>query len=265
MHFKTFWLWSFLSLIVGCASTPPDPSGLAPGQRHIESATLWWQTSGEARALQYQAFHWAQLVLDKDLRDKKSKQSRAVVVDVDETVLDNGNYQAAVVLSDKGYPARWKEWIHSQQGKSIAGSREFLDYAHAKGVKIFYVTNRDQGYQASTIENLKKLGYPQVNTDTVMCSNSDWNKEARRDKIRENHRIVLLVGDNLNDFTNDYDKKGVEERMAAVEKNRSQFGETFILIPNPMYGDWEGAFYQFDWKKSPEEKQRLRRSGLKGF
>lgn len=231
----------------------------------VEMATLWWQTSGEARALQYQAYHWAQVVLERDLRDKKKKGARAVVVDIDETVLDNGAYEGAVVLTGKAFPEQWDTWVDKREAKPVPGSLEFLTFAASKGVKIFYVTNRDQRYQAATIDNLKKLGYPDANETSVMCSKSDWSKEARRNEIRKTHRIVLLVGDNLNDFSGAYEKKNVEDRFAAVEKERAKFGEEFIVIPNPMYGDWEGALYHFDWKKSPEEKAKLRREYIKGF
>lgn len=249
------------SLVLGMMGCAAKQSSTEP----VEMATLWWQTSGEARALQYQAYRWAQIVLENDLKDKKRKGARAVVVDVDETVLDNAAYEGKVVLSGKAYPDQWDVWVDKRDAKPVPGSLDFLKFANSKGVKIFYVTNRDQRYQAATIENLKKLGYPDVTETTVMCSKSDWNKEARRNDIRKTHRIVLLVGDNLNDFSGAYDKKNVEDRMAAVEKEKSKYGEEFIVIPNPMYGDWEGALYNFDWKKSPEEKAKLRRQYIKGF
>lgn len=247
-------------LMIGCASAPPPKT-----QKHLEASVLWWQTSAELRALQYQAYHWAKLVLERDLKDKKKKGARAVVVDLDETVLDNGPYQAAVVLSDRAFPEQWAEWVATQSAKAIPGSLDFLKYAHEKGVKIFYVTNRDEKYQPATKTNMEALGYPQLTEENFLFARPNWNKEARRSEIRKKYRIVLLVGDNLNDFAPEYEKKEVEPRYAAVEAHRERYGEEFIVLPNPIYGDWEGALYRYDWKKSPEEKEAIRKSFLKGF
>lgn len=226
-------------------------------------ATLWYQTSGESRALQYQAYRWATVVLEKDLLDKKKSAKRAVVVDIDETALDNAAYQSGVVLSGDPFPKGWGEWVQKGEAPAIAGAVDFLNFASQHGVRIFYVTNRAEKFKTTTMENLKKHGFPSVGDESVICASKEWNKEARRAEIRKNYRIVLLVGDNLNDFNADFDQKNVSDRLAAVEKNRSRWGEEFILIPNPMYGDFEGAVYDFNWKASDEEKSRLRRAQLR--
>ncbi|MBA3804794.1 MAG: 5'-nucleotidase, lipoprotein e(P4) family, partial [Acidobacteria bacterium] len=79
---------------------------------YLAGATLWTQLSGEWRALAYQAYNFARILLDQDLRtNRKRKMRRAVVVDIDETVLDNSRYQASLIREHKSYPQDWTAWI----------------------------------------------------------------------------------------------------------------------------------------------------------
>jgi 5'-nucleotidase (lipoprotein e(P4) family) len=231
-------------------------------------STLWTQYSGEERALAYQAYHLARLLLDRDLRiNRKDKRRRAVVVDVDETVLDNSRHQAQMIKEHRSYPYRWLEWINLAEASAVPGAVEFLKYADSKGVRVFYVTNRKSNEKEGTMRNLRQLGFPNITEETVVVrpDNSPSSKEARRQKIAQRHRIVLLIGDNLNDFAEVFEKKSSAERIAAVEQAKDQFGERFIMIPNAMYGDWESSLFAPDEKLSDEEKAAKRRSLLKGF
>ena len=73
----------------------------------------------------------------------------------------------------------------------------------------------------------------------------------------------MLLGDNLDDFDSEIRKKGNEERIKHVDKNKAEYGVKYIVFPNPMYGDWEGGLYKDYWKKTPEEKLELRYKSLK--
>ena len=119
-----------------------------------------------------------------------------------------------------------------------------------------------------TAANLKKLGFPDVSDQTLLVrtdANSS-SKEPRRLSVSQKYRIVLLMGDNLNDFAELFEKsKSVESRIAAVEQNKTQFGTRFIVLPNPMYGDWESAIYDYNFKLKEEEKAAKRRSQLKTY
>jgi len=224
--------------------------------------TLWYQTSAEMRAISYQAFNMARLIFDIDLEKETSGKKRAVVVDVDETVLDNSPYETGVIGQDHGYPTGWGEWINDAKAEALPGAVEFLNYVVEKGADVFYVSNRKVRFKEATMKNLKALGFPQVMDMHVLLREDTSDKEPRRQKVRENNRIVLLMGDNLNDFHSIFRKKGVDERLAAVDGLKEEFGKKFIVLPNPMYGEWEGAVYNYNWKMSPEEKSEARKSSL---
>jgi 5'-nucleotidase (lipoprotein e(P4) family) len=87
----------------------------------------------------------------------------------------------------------------------------------------------------------------------------------RRQKVAAKFRIVLLVGDNLNDFADDFSGKSLAERSAQVDRERVQFGTRFIILPNPMYGDWESAVYENKSGLTDAEKSAYRRRALKGL
>lgn len=247
-----------LLALSGCASQPSQTQYLLGG-------TLWARTSGEQRALHYQAFYAARLALEKDLATKKKKLPRAIVVDLDETILDNGPYQEKILLTGQPFPAHWPDWVKKADAKAIPGAAEFLQWASSKKVKIFYVTNRTQEFSKETTENLKKLGLPEVTEETLITKVEGKGKEDHRRKIREKYSIVLLVGDNLNDFSDIFEKKNPEERVKSVDELRAKFGVEFIMLANPMYGDWEGAIYNYNYGLPPAEKEASQRSYLKGF
>jgi 5'-nucleotidase (lipoprotein e(P4) family) len=228
-------------------------------------AVIWQQSSGEARALQYQAFALARLMLDKDLQTRNnSKLKRAVVVDVDETVLDNSRFQAGLVVHREAFTSQaWIAWCDSAKAVAIPGAVEFLQYATSRGVHVFYVTNRGTAEKAGTVANLKQVGFPEVSDETVVVKTDVSSKEPRRQKISERYRIVLLCGDNLADFSNVFEGKPTEDRNAAVDAARQKFGTHFIVLPNPTYGDWENAVYGYDSRLSDPEKAARRKAALK--
>ncbi|MBC7911645.1 MAG: 5'-nucleotidase, lipoprotein e(P4) family [Pyrinomonadaceae bacterium] len=229
-------------------------------------ATLWTQTSAEFRALAYQSFNYARLLFDRDLKTNRSKKmKRAVVVDVDETVMDNSPFQVSAILKSKGFTgADFTEWCERRTAAAVPGALEFLKYAHAKGARVFYVTNRNSAERQCTADNLKQLGFPDVSDETLLLRETTSSKEPRRQMIAQKHRIVLLIGDNLNDLAQVFEKKSIADRSAAVDQMKDEFGSRFIVIPNTMYGEWEGAVYEYK-NLTEAEKAAKRRSTLKGF
>lgn len=236
-------------------------------------AVLFMQKAAEYRALTYQAFNLARMSLDADFEKKnlkklpksERKQARAVIVDIDETVLDNSPHQAFLVTNRLPYTQEvWTQWVNRRQAKPIPGAVDFLNYAKSKGVKVFYVSNRIEVEKQGTIDNLKQAGFPDVSDETVMVKMTESSKEARRQKIQEKYRIVLLVGDNLNDLSNVFERKSVADRFAEVDKTREMFGGKFIVLPNAMYGDWESAIYDYA-RASDAEKAKIRRAALQSY
>jgi 5'-nucleotidase (lipoprotein e(P4) family) len=243
----------------------PVPSAVAVSKsEYIAGATIWYQNSAEARALCYQAFNLAKMRLDIDLLENAGdKTPRAVVVDVDETVLDNSPYEARLIEKGTAYPEGWRQWIDEATARPVPGALEFLKYAHSKGARVFYVTNRRDDEKPGTVKNLERAGFPGVSAETVVTRSDVSSKEPRRMKIAKDHRIVLLVGDNLADFAEGFAEISTQERFKNTDQARELWGTRFIVLPNPMYGEWEGAIYKNNWKLSEETKAGLRRASLR--
>lgn len=218
------------------------------------AAVLYMQKAAEYRALTYQAFNLARWQLDADL-DKKNvkklpnavrKVPRAIVVDIDETVLDNSPSQARGIKAGRPFNLDdWYAWGEMRKAKAIPGSVDFLNYAVSKGVKVFYISNRDEVQKQATIDNLKSVGFTDVSADNVLLRTKESSKDARRAIASSNHRVVMLIGDNLDDFTSAFERKSVADRFAEVEEVRADWGKVFIVLPNAMYGTWESAIYEY--------------------
>ena len=191
--------------------------------------------------------------------------TRAVVVDIDETVLDNSPHQADLIKKRLPFtPTIWTDWVNRRMAKPIPGAVEFLKYASSKGVRVFYVSNRNDAEKQGTIDNLKTVGFPDVSNETVLVRTTESGKEARRQIVSAKHRIVLLMGDNLNDLSNVFERKSVDDRFAEVDKMREMFGRKFVVLPNAMYGDWESAIYEYR-RLNEVEKTAKRANALESY
>ncbi|MGF9963390.1 5'-nucleotidase, lipoprotein e(P4) family [Bacillus rhizoplanae] len=227
-------------------------------------ADLWYQTAGEVKALYHQGYNIGTLKLDAALAKGTSKKP-AVVLDLDETVLDNSPYQVMTVKTGKSYPYKWDDWINKAEAEALPGAIDFLKYADSKGVDIYYISNRKTNQLDATTKNLEHIGAPQATKEHILLQEpKEQGKEKRRELVSSTHDIVLLFGDNLSDFTA-FDGLSVQDRNKKVEETKAQFGEKYIIFPNPMYGDWEGALYDYNYKKSDAEKDKIRRDNLKSF
>ena len=256
---------SLLALLVSvsCAThtAPPvqrtAPVGSAAAHENL-NAVLWLQTALEYEASALQAFRLAQLQLDAALADPQwtaaieqqgdaSTRPPAVIVDVDETVLDNSYYQARLIRDNASYAtATWDAWVGEARATAVPGAAEFAQYAAKKGVAVFYVTNRTANLEAATRKNLAAEHFPLTDTvDTVLARGErpEWSASAkgpRRAFVAGSYRILLLVGDDLGDFV--VDASGTpEEREARAAAQSDWWGRRWIMIPNPTYGSWERA------------------------
>ena len=214
-------------------------------------AILYHQKAAEYRALTYQAFNLAKMQLDLDkkrrkkLPKKERRKPRAIVIDADETVLDNSPYQAKNAKEDKAFSIKdFFDWKKSGKSKAVPGSVEFLNYAKKKGVEIFYVSNVPNSFKEVTVNSLKQNGFPDAKNENVMLITDVGSKEPRRQKVAETHRIIMFIGDSLNDLSVAFEGKSTAERFAEVDKAKAMWGTKFIVIPNIMYGAWESAVYE---------------------
>jgi 5'-nucleotidase (lipoprotein e(P4) family) len=227
-------------------------------------ASIYQQRAAEYKALCFQAYNLAKLRLDEALKHK-GRKPLAVVTDIDETLLDNSPYDAVRAITNQEFDLKdWKQWTAKGIADTVPGAPTFFKYAASKGVVVFYVTNRDEDERAGTTRNLQLYHLPYADEKHIILRQSGSSKEARRQQIMARYNIVLLCGDNLPDFDLIYDNKPTEEnRMAATEKLKAQFGKKYIVIPNMAYGDFENSIFKYNNKLTQAQKDSVIRSLIK--
>jgi 5'-nucleotidase (lipoprotein e(P4) family) len=287
-------LCAALALVVGASGCAPSasprtaPSASADAARdthELLEGTLWVQTSAEYASLTAAAYRHAQRALDEALKDAAwsaaTEQQRAfeslppaVILDLDETVLDNSPVQAQIVLDRTVYSRQlWKAWVDRKEARLVPGAKAFLDHAASRGVTVYFVTNRRHGQAADgrddeerpTIENLTTLGIA-TTAERVLCAGENgWtsDKSARRALVAQTHRVLLLVGDDLNDFVS-ATALTPDQRRALAETYASRWGERWVLIPNPLYGSFDAAAVALPAAATDAEVLRRKRSLLRG-
>jgi 5'-nucleotidase (lipoprotein e(P4) family) len=221
-------------------ANPPNSVEASMQQDENVTSILWYQQSAEADALYRQGYELAKLRLDQALQHKTDKD-KAIILDIDETVLNNSPFLAQIVQKNISFNEGWDEWVSQANAKPLPGALEFLQYADMKGITIFYVTNREKHLYEATEKNLKKAGFPQIDNGHLILLTDEVSKESRRKAIEKNHNVILLLGDNLIDFSKEFDSLDAEERKRQVELMKNRIGNKFIVFPNPMYGNWEEA------------------------
>jgi 5'-nucleotidase (lipoprotein e(P4) family) len=206
--------------------------------------------------------------LDERLKTCSLSKPLAVVVDIDETMLDNSPFET-MLINKTDSAISWYDWTKKAKARALPGALDFARYAELHKVHIFYITNRDDNERHSTIENLVSVGFPYADEEHLLTRNisngtvgSSGSKEERRNKVAENYEIVLLIGDNLNDFSQIFEDRSKDDGKEAVEKNKDLFGNKFIIMPNPMYGAWEKPLYDYKNNLGENEKIMLLKSKL---
>lgn len=233
------------------------------GQRDTHErlhGVLWMQTSAEYRVLSTRAYVEARLALDSALEDaswtaaleqKGDFQALrpAVIMDLDETVLDNTPFEARLIKDRSPFSREaWDRWVENGEAPAVPGAVEFISHARKKGVSVFFVTNRRAQHEPQTRRNLEKLGIKlPTDLDTVLSEREppyDWpyDKGSRRAFLAKDYRILLLVGDDLGDFLSGAEDNP-EKRVALAQEHGQRWGRSWFLIPNPIYGSWEATLY----------------------
>ena len=251
-------------LLFSCQPTEDNQSinSSVNSQEYLVASTLFTQQSAEYRALCYQAYHLAEMQL-MQLKDSLP-QNAAIVLDLDETVLDNSPYTAWQIKSGNPYSKEtWAQWVELAQAEAIPGVTDFLHLADSLGVSLFYVSNRDTSGLSATMKNMNALDLPQVKRDHFFLKTTTSDKSARRDSITAmGNEIVLFIGDNLGDFKHLFDDQNNDKRKALIDDWRDEVGTRFIALPNALYGEWEGAVYNFDWSLAPHQRDSARKAQL---
>ena len=206
-----------------------------------EHSLYWQKNSAEYVALSYQAYNLAKFRLDEKLNLEFNKRP-AIVIDLDETVLNNLPYNEMLIDSSEVFTQEsWSKWVNKKIATKIPGSLEFINYAKSKNVKIVYLSNRRVENYDPTKENLVNLGYP-FDEDTLMLLRDETGDKTARRSTLNDYEIIMLLGDNLADFSSVFYKKSNNERIQSVDSLSKIFGDKFIILPNLIYGDWEDGF-----------------------
>lgn len=254
-----------LSFVVMAGCAQPAVDIMAP---EMLNATLWQHTSAEYEVAVLQAYRLARENLDRALVDARwsaaleqqvidASLPPAILLDLDETVLDNTKYEIRIIRELGQYtPESFAQWCESAEAPAISGATEFLEYASHRRVAVFYYSARKESLRACTTRNLRALGLPLAGDSHLLLDNGT-SKSEYRGLIASNYRLLLLVGDNLEDFVAG-SKSQSGQRRELAQRYADRWGREWIILPNPMYGHWESTTYDFDYRL-PRDQQLLRK------
>ncbi len=270
------------------AATAPGAPAAAQGDAAVAAndnlnAVLWMQRSEEYRALSEQTYRAAADHLDKALKepnwdalvpDERGNAAKgltpAVVMDVDETVLDNSPYQARLVRDGAEYDEMtWDQWVAEKKAKPVPGVVDFAKAASAKGVTLLYISNRAVHLKDATLANLRSAGLP-VADDSVFlglgtvvpgCEQNGSEKNCRRRLAGQKYRVLMQFGDQLGDFV-EVTANTSDGRGALLQEYHDWFGERWWMLPNPTYGGWEPAQFNNDYSQSRQARHDAKRAAL---
>ena len=222
---------------------------------------LWMRTSAEYRALAYQGYNVAMNAVKMAVTDPShQRKPLAIVLDADETVVDNTKLMGESIVNGNGrFDAPWwRQAVYQGKSQAMPGAVEFLNEVHKQGVEIFYVSNRYAPVNLDvTIQNFKELGFPSVDKDHVLLFEKDSDKQPRFDAIAKKYAVVLYMGDNAGDFPIGTKGKTLAERNGIIDAHKEDFGTTFVVFPNPAYGSWVSALAKGYQNLSPEEQKQV--------
>lgn len=252
-----------------CATAPGAADEREAASNPLLWALAWQQTAAEFGALCYQAFSLARLRIDAALADRDAVDKPfAVITDLDNTILHANAYWGYLVNEGRDFfdDAVWDAWVPEYEMTAVPGSLAFLHHCREQGVEVFYVTNRDQGERTFdyALRQLQLLEFPYVDENHLYVFRDTSDKTPARAAIAERFEIALMLGDNLNDFRRDYYVADVDERMALMERDRADWGEKFILLPNATDGHWVRAIFgESEPAPTAENRRRLQEAAAR--
>jgi len=225
----------------------------------LSNSVTWQTTSKEYAFLTTSTYERAaEIIRNADLPETPW----VVTMDVDETVLDNSQYQVMIEEAGVSFSsATWAEWVASEEAVLVPGVDTFVSAVFESGGLIGFVTNRDREQDHHTWDNMQALGLPITLENACLLGRSERDrdsedgqrfindKDLRRSQLTDGSArcfqaegqrhsdfpaatIVMQVGDNIEDFA------GVTQESADVSALLAEGRDELILLPNPMYGSW---------------------------
>jgi acid phosphatase len=253
----------------GQTAAPPGPgvSGVKPTaaaartvnpQESVLLANLYMQTSAEYEAICLQTYSLALERLKMKLAARSAGDLKpAVVMDLDETVLDNSGFQSFLDREKLDYSdALWDSWEkdYGDEVRLIPGAKGFITAAENLGVTVVYLSNRLTTNSAATKSALARLGLNINGIDDRLLlkpAGGSSDKTARRKAADQKYLVLMYFGDNLRDFSEEFaapklsetdqagQMKAIAERRARVDRAAYRWGNDWIILPNPVYGEWQ--------------------------
>ena len=285
------------TVLTGCRQTAPAPAGpeTAPAPAATTTArpaataaddnlnaVAWVQRSAEYAAVTTSLYRAAEAQLDAALKSGQSALAEgeqaaaakglppAVIMDVDETVLDNSPYQARLVMNGKEFDdLTWDQWVAEKKAKPVPGVVAFAKAAEARGITVLYISNRATHLKEATLANLRAEGLP-VKDDSVFlglgtfvadCEQNGSEKLCRRKLAGQKYRVLMQFGDQLGDFVQILDNTP-DARTALYGKHGDWWGARWWMLPNPTYGSWEPALFNNDWAQARDARRQTKRDAL---
>jgi len=284
-------------LLAGCSSTAPiktpapavaaapvaAPAPTTPADDNL-NAVAWSQTAIEHDLIYLQTYRDAQSRLLAALADKQwdalPKDDRltpvkdlkpAVVLDIDETVLDNSPYQARLIKSGGEYnEADWAAWCKEAKARALPGVVEFTQFAAKHGIAVIYISNRAKDLDQATLANLRSAGLPVSGPEAFLglgtfvqdCEQVGTEKGCRRQLVSRKYRVLMQFGDQIGDFATVL-ANNAEGRAKAIAPYMAWIGTRWFVLPNPTYGSWEPALFNNDWSAPRDERHRLKVNALR--
>ena len=263
-------------------TSPTTPAATPTGADDNLNAVVWMQRSAEYAAVTTSLYHAATDHLDgllKSDQDALVPEERgnaakglapAIIMDVDETVLDNSPYQARLIRNGAEFKdLTWDQWVAEKQAKAVPGVVEFARAADAKGITVLYVSNRAEHLQDATLANLRAVGLPVKNDEVFLglgtfvadCEQQGSEKLCRRKLAGQKYRVLMQFGDQLGDFV-EIQANTPQARTELSAKYASWWGERWWMLPNPTYGSWEPALFNNDWKQPREARRQTKLEAL---
>ncbi len=281
LHLKKTALSLTMAALLSCSAGYALADTTQPAANDLLNANLWMQNSVEYKANVRAIYALAHLRLDAALANKNATAlpklqknnyaslPPAIILDCDETVIDNTAYESFLIKHNQSYGSKtWDAYVKDKVAKAMPGAVEFTQYAHQKGVKVFYITNRKKVLEPATYDNMQALGFPfDKGLDTLLTKGekADWgsDKTSRDQYVANHYRVVLMLGDNLGDFTN---ASGTpEQRLTTYNNNKAHWGNDWLMLPNAEYGSFESAPFGGDYSLSAGERRAKKISVLNAW
>lgn len=226
------------------------------------SAVQWTQQSAEYPLITASLYQMASSNLEENIPENGSW---VVIMDVDETLLDNSGYNYSRDIAGLSFtPESWNQWVMKEDAGVVPGSKEFVELVLSSGGHIALITNRDRAMDNYTWSNLEKLGFPITRSNTCIMGRNEADrnsvgepgiindKDLRRNQVlngeasdcwanhpeaqdtwNQSFTLVMQVGDNIKDFTQ------TTQENVDLTKFLQRQGKDILILPNAMYGSWD--------------------------